>query len=230
MNVISLPSQFFNDRGGSDIRYIVLHTTEGTDSRTWLTETGNVSANYLIQRSTVYQLVPEEYAAWHAGRIVGTPTTPLYDGVNPNLESIGIEMEGFADQLLESDTLNAAADLIRDIRARRGPLPLVNHGELSPGDRHDPGTRNRAAIDALLAGGEDMTVDQLLAMLNDPAVVEKINTFTAIKQVLADEAAAIRNVSASGSHIGDAELAVIITDIGVGLQKIGERTIDAPKP
>jgi len=58
-------------------------------------------------------------------------------------------------------------------------------------------------------GEQDMTVDQLLAMLNDPAVVEKINTFTAIKQVLADQAAAIKAVASAPDHVSDAELADI---------------------
>jgi len=86
-------------------------------------------------------------------------------------------------------------------------------------------------VDLNTAQEEDMlTVDQLLAMLNDPAVVEKINTFTAIKQVLADQAAAIKAVASAPDHVNDAELADIMTKIADGLQKIASKTIDAPKP
>lgn len=177
MKVVDLPSDFFNTRRGSPIRYVVLHSTEGTDSRLWLTKTGRVSANYLVQGDTAYRLVPEDLAAWHAGRIVGTPTTPHYTGawediyedgvllgggwtVNPNNESIGIEVEGFADQDLDPLSIRTTSELIWDIRERRGPLPLVSHSELSPGDRRDPGVRNRAAIEALLAQEDDMTPEQ----------------------------------------------------------------------
>jgi N-acetyl-anhydromuramyl-L-alanine amidase AmpD len=173
---IALPSPNFQPGRTRATRYIVRHTTQGTDSRAWLTNAASqVSAQYLVRGSQVYQLVRENDRAWHAGRIVarrtltGRPTTPLYTGeflgfdvnggemwsVNPNDESIGIELEGFAAQLLPPETIAAAAALIRDIRARRGPLPMVDHAQLSPGDRSDPGAMNAAALDAALAGEEE---------------------------------------------------------------------------
>lgn len=181
MRVVDLPSDFFNVRR-SPIRYVVLHTTEGTDSREWLTKTGRVSAHYLVQGDTAYRLVSEDLAAWHAGRMVGTPTTPHYTGtwediyendvllgggwtVNPNNESIGIEVEGFADQDLDPLSIRTTAEIIWDIRERRGPLPLVSHSELSPGDRRDPGVRNRAAIEALLGEEDHMDAETKAAIL-----------------------------------------------------------------
>jgi N-acetyl-anhydromuramyl-L-alanine amidase AmpD len=169
------------------IRYIVLHTTEGTDSRGWLINPASrVSAHYLERDDAEYQLVDEDNTAWHAGRIVGTPVTSVYRGhiigydalghaiwsVNPNDESIGIEAEGFASQPLSSATLARVVARIRDIRARRGPLPLVNHSELSPGDRSDPGAQNRAAIDAAL-GEEDVMKEEDFARI-DSIVENKI--------------------------------------------------------
>ena len=178
LNIVDLPSDFFSSRNGQPIRYIVLHTTQGTDSRTWLTKTGNVSAHYLVRGSTVYRLVGEQFAAWHAGLVVGTPTTPYFTGeivgyddydnavwsVNPNYESIGIEMEGFAAVPLDQATLQATADLIRDIRTRH-PKPLVDHRELSPGNRTDPGV-NRALVDALLGEESPVTDAEFLEKLH----------------------------------------------------------------
>jgi N-acetyl-anhydromuramyl-L-alanine amidase AmpD len=186
MNVTDLFSQFYSARA-LPIRYHVVHSTEGYDSRTWLTQTGGVSAHYLVRGVDIYRLVDESYDAWHAGRIVGTPTTMYYSGsvigydyygwplwsVNPNDESLGIEMEGFAQYLLDPATLDSTAELIRDIRNRRGPLPIVGHYELSPGDRSDPGAQNLAALKELLAASEDedMTpaqeakLDRLLALM-----------------------------------------------------------------
>ena len=161
-----LPSPNFWEGRPGPIRYIVLHTTQGTDSRGWLTNPNSqVSAHYLIQRSAVYQLVREQDCAWHAGIIVGTPTTPLYDGSNPNLESIGIEMEGFAADLLDPQTITAAVLLIEDIRTRHGALPLVSHSELSPGNRTDPGIQNREAIEFALGEEDDMFSDADRALL-----------------------------------------------------------------
>lgn len=194
MNVTNLPSDFFSSRNGQPVRYVVLHTTQGTDSRTWLTKTGRVSAHYLVRGAVIYRLVSEDYAAWHAGRIVGTPTTPYFTGeivgyddfgnavwsVNPNYESIGIEMEGFAATPLDAATLNATALLIRDIRSRRGALPLVSHAELSPGDRTDPGV-NRELIDALLGEEDDMDRPTFDAWFREQQVAEIAPTIVAMK-------------------------------------------------
>lgn len=171
------------------IRYIVLHTTQGVDSREWLTRTGGVSAHYLVQRDVVYRLVAEDLEAWHAGRIAGTPTTPLYDGQqlpdgtwlpNPNSESIGIEMEGYAALDVDPLTIRTTAELIWDIRERHPGLPIVNHWELSPGDRTDPGPRNRAAVDALLEE-DDMTPEQDALLRNiDKKLDDLANQQTAL--------------------------------------------------
>jgi hypothetical protein len=171
-NAIWLPSPNFSPGRSRSIRYIVRHTTQGTDSRGWLTNPASrVSAHYLVRGTEVYQLVRENDTAWHAGRIVGTPTTPIYTGriigydngqpiwdPNPNDESIGIEMEGYAAELLDADTLGTTVALIRDIRSRHGELPMVDHAQLSPGDRSDPGPLNGAAIDAAL--GKELDMDE----------------------------------------------------------------------
>lgn len=179
MNLVELGSRFYSFRN-LPIRYIVLHTTEGTDSRTWLTETGNVSAHYLVRENLVYRLVGEDWAAWHAGIISGEPTTPHYSGdweniyengvllgggwtVNPNDESIGIEIEGRAAQPLSDAAVRSTAELIRDIHRRRGPLPLVSHSELSPGNRSDPGVENRQRIEALTKDNQ-MTREEFQAL------------------------------------------------------------------
>lgn len=125
MKILDLPSDFQSQRDawggeGENLDAVVLHTTEGTDSRTWLTQTGNVSANALIRNEggepVIYRLVPREFAAWHAGRIVGTPTTPLYGahgGANPNLWTYGIEIEGFAAGPLDPVLLPAILSEVR---------------------------------------------------------------------------------------------------------------------
>ena len=178
--MIDLPSQFWSARA-APIRYIVLHTTEGTDSRTWLTQTGNVSAHYLVREDVVYRLVDEENVAWHAGKVVGDPTTDLYTGVNPNEESIGIEVEGYAAQRLSEKSVSTVGALVRDIWKRRGPLPLVAHSHLSPGNRSDPGTENYARMVAAATEAD-------VAFKDDPDaqayIVDARNTFEAIKTVL----------------------------------------------
>ena len=59
-------------RGEQEISMIVLHATAGSapSALAWLTNrAARVSAHYLIEKSGhTYQLVDDEYAAWHAGR------------------------------------------------------------------------------------------------------------------------------------------------------------------
>ena len=153
-----LRSPNFTSGRTRSVRYIVLHTTQGNDSRSWLTNSASqVSAHYLEREDDEYQLVKDEDTAWHASRIVGTPTTPLYTpSVNPNDESVGIEIEGFATELVSPVRIKRTVQRIRALRQKFGPLPLVDHAMLSPGDRSDPGARNRAAILAALGEEDDM--------------------------------------------------------------------------
>lgn len=76
----------WSERYGTPIDRIVIHTTEGQGSGNisyLLSNTRQVSAHYLVMRSgAVYQFVPEEKKAWHAGCW--------------NARSVGIEHEGFA--------------------------------------------------------------------------------------------------------------------------------------
>lgn len=186
LQIINLPSPNFGKGGilgvhgrSQPIRYVVLHTTEGTDSRSWLTNrASNVSATYLVREEGIYRLVDEADVAWHAGRIVGIPTTPLYSGINPNEESIGIEIEGFAGQTISARKFAFTVALVNDIRSRRGDLPRVGHFELSPGDRSDPGLPNFTAIQNRLGGWLDMDEQTLRRIIREEATIplaDKLN-------------------------------------------------------
>lgn len=89
--VVSRPSPNTTPRYGVDIDTIVLHHTASNDTAgdlaTLTSPNSGVSAHYLIGRDgTIFQLVPDELQAWHAGesQLRGEPS------VNPR--SIGIEI------------------------------------------------------------------------------------------------------------------------------------------
>jgi len=126
-------------RGGSDIQYIIIHTTQGSyDSAiNWFQNPiSNVSAHYVVRSADgeVTQMVHEKDIAWHAGN-------SMYNAL-----SIGIEHEGFIDQpdiWYTPNLYEASAALVRDIAARnRIPLDrahILGHSEV-PGATHtDPG-------------------------------------------------------------------------------------------
>jgi N-acetyl-anhydromuramyl-L-alanine amidase AmpD len=85
----------YSPRGEQKISMIVLHATVGSarSALAWLTNpAARVSAHYLIDRSGhTYQLVPDEYTAWHAGRASWHGQTKI------NELSLGIELENAND-------------------------------------------------------------------------------------------------------------------------------------
>lgn len=122
MNITRIPDDVwkgnrkFNKRA-LPIRYIVLHTTGGTDSRNWLSKwdrkrpnssQNDVSIHYLISRSgAIYQIVDDQDRAWHVG------TCKMPDGeVDGNSCSIGIEIEHFKERDYPEAQLNALAELV----------------------------------------------------------------------------------------------------------------------
>jgi len=131
----------------TQVRYCVLHTTQGTNSLGWLTNPDSmVSATWLVPQNGPdwYRLGDLNDAMWHAGA-VADPVTPLYDGTNPNLVAWGIEFEGFATEPLTPFQLEVA----RTLFGPRPELPLIPHASLAthgPFFRSDPGITNYAAI------------------------------------------------------------------------------------
>ena len=127
MEIKQRPSNNFSSRQGIKIIAIVDHITAGSFSGavSWLSNPASkASAHYVISRSgEIVQLVADENSAWHAGGI-NKPNWPLYDGVNPNRYTIGIEHEGYKDQGgngdLTEEQYQATLWLHRQLVARHG--------------------------------------------------------------------------------------------------------------
>ncbi len=98
-------AEFTYGPGGE--RAVIWHMTQGDHIESALRafEERETSAHYLIDRDgTIYQLIPDEYAAWHAG---GRPEklshweTSKYgeevtlEGIEVNRHSIGVEVVGY---------------------------------------------------------------------------------------------------------------------------------------
>lgn len=105
--------------GGNRCEVIIIHwwndpakkpTMPGTVS--WfLNPNSQVSAHYVVSGNTVVKMVDEEDQAWHA--------------MQANQFSIGIEI----DPNVPGNTYKTAGELVRDIRKRRGNLPLKKHSD-----------------------------------------------------------------------------------------------------
>lgn len=141
------------------IRAIVIHSGDGTKASdlAWLTNVASrVSSHYYIDRAGhVYQLVPDERVAWHAGKA-------SYGGLTDwNDPSIGIEMEHTAGVHHDYPELqkNALRELLQAKIAQYHIAPgfIVSHRAIAMprGRRNDPRDWSevdlRAFIDGLYA-------------------------------------------------------------------------------
>lgn len=113
---------FTRGRQGRTIKKIVIHHWDDPENHpsfdgvvSWFVSgRGNNSAHYVVEEGRVACLVAESDTAWHAGNWV------------QNLESIGIECN---PRCSEGDK-RTVAELIQNIRARYGNLPLVGHKDI----------------------------------------------------------------------------------------------------
>jgi len=160
--VVSRPSPNHEPRRGTDIDVILLHHTASNrasvDLATLRKGSGpnRVSAHYLVAPGgTLYQLVQDSRAAWHAG------VSSLYGETRPsvNLRSIGIELtnDGSGTTPFTEEQYRVLERLVPYLaRTYRVPKQnILGHRDVAPGRKTDPAdnfdwARVRRAVDAVL--------------------------------------------------------------------------------
>lgn len=111
-----------------------------------------VSSHYLIcTKGLLYQLVPEEQRAWHAGAGEWRGEEDI------NSRSIGIELDNAGDHPFSEPLMASLETLLADILARHGIAShgVIGHSCMAPGRKADPGPRfdwARLARQGLAAG------------------------------------------------------------------------------
>lgn len=118
---------------------VVIHGTAGRSDAgdvSWCTDPrSGVSYHYIVGRDgTVWQLVPDEERAWHAGESVwqGRP--------NCNDYSLGVALSNDGKEPYPEAQVRAAGELVADL-CRRWGIPwerIVSHALVSPGRKTDP--------------------------------------------------------------------------------------------
>lgn len=148
MKIIDAPSPNQNERK-YPIDMLVLHYTGMEDGTSALErmcmEEAQVSSHYMVDdNGDIYQLVPEEMRAWHAGR------SSWQGDLDLNSRSVGIEIVNgghnvpLADGSLPPFTrvqIDAVIELSRAIIERHG-IPqhrIVGHSDIAPERKTDPG-------------------------------------------------------------------------------------------
>ncbi len=135
----------FNDRpDGMRIQHLVLHYTgmkSFEDARDRLCDpAAQVSSHYIIdETSEIYQLVPDEKRAWHAG------ISHWRGQDNINDSSIGIEIVNpgheFGYRPFPASQIKSVISLSQSlIHTHKIPaVNIVGHSDIAPGRKQDPG-------------------------------------------------------------------------------------------
>lgn len=141
-----LPSEFKSDssRDVQTIDTIVIHSHYNPtakdpfsiESSKAVFDAEQVSAHYVIDRTgTVWQLVPENYMAWHAG-VSQMPAPDNRTAVN--YFSIGIELAATKTSGYTASQYQSLVRLCTDIIGRLPIKYVVGHSTISPGRKTDP--------------------------------------------------------------------------------------------
>lgn len=132
--LIANRNNYGSSRDTSDIKYIVLHYTGNKTDRAisncnyFKNNNTGTSAHYFVDKTEVYQSVPDNYVAWHCGgkkypNCASTGGGKLY-GIVTNANSIGIEMCSDNGQF-HKDTLDNAEELVRYLMKKYN-IPVEN--------------------------------------------------------------------------------------------------------
>lgn len=168
--------------GVRQVRAVVWHITQGTDSRGWLCNpSSGASSNYLIERDgTPFELVPPDHAAWANGPMaksnVDIPIVAEWvrQGINPNAQTVSIEHEGFTSNnrggSLTAAQIETTIQLTAWLCQRYGIPPdrqhILRHADIDGVNRpYCPGfstaeMESWIARVAALVGGGSITVDK----------------------------------------------------------------------
>ena len=164
--VEQLPYNWSTPRGTHAIEAIIAHGTVGTDSRAYLSDGGprRVSIHALIQKpgNPIYRYVPDNIGANHAG--FGTMPHG-FSQVNPNLITLGFELENLQDgkDPYTDSQLLAMGWWVNDARAKHGPLPILRHADIDPTRRSDTVGLTVAQIEAWAVRARAYFADPLRA-------------------------------------------------------------------
>lgn len=153
--IVQAPNPYYRAVTARKIDTIVLHYSSGinVDSSRWedpwldmaIFKRLHVSAHYLLDRAgTIYQLVPEQDIAFHAGgSIMPAPDNRR----NVNAFSIGIEMIATADSGYSEAEYAALGRLISGIESRYPIRYIVGHDQISGARAVGMGLRKDVKID-----------------------------------------------------------------------------------
>lgn len=121
------------------IEYIIVHFTEMPFElalNKLIDKESGVSSHYLIKENgEIFQLVPDDKIAWHAGKSFWKGQFAL------NQISIGIELDNLGNDKFSSEQLDACLVLSKTLiqKYNISPINFIGHSDVAPDRKIDPG-------------------------------------------------------------------------------------------
>ncbi|MDC0357837.1 N-acetylmuramoyl-L-alanine amidase [Oligoflexia bacterium] len=141
-----LPSEHFDDRiEGAVIDTLIIHSMHDPEAEDCFSlhscktclDRHTVSVHYIIDLDgQVWQLVPEEKCAWHAGPSKMPATADGRERVNQF--SIGIELVGSEDTDFAEAQYRSLVLLTVEIMTRHNITNILGHADIAPDRKTDP--------------------------------------------------------------------------------------------
>ncbi len=124
---------------GAEIKFIVLHYTElrfDPAMEAYCDPEVKLSCHYLIHKDgTIYNLVEDKFAAWHAG-------ISSWHGLKKiNDYSIGIELDNLGNEAFAEKQMKSCVALCHHLQEKHGILShnIIGHSDIAPDRKLDPG-------------------------------------------------------------------------------------------
>lgn len=138
--ITNITSPNFDKRpDGCSPKFIILHYTEMLfeDAIAKLCDKeAKVSAHYLIKKTgEIYNLVADEYTAWHAGVSYWNGITKLND------HSIGIEIDNMGNEPFTKEQMDSCITLCHSLMRQHNISRenVLGHSDIAPDRKLDPG-------------------------------------------------------------------------------------------
>ncbi len=172
----------FNIRKGKKIKYIIIHYTalkNYKEAINFLTDMKKkVSSHYLIsQKGEIFNLVPEEKRAWHAGHSYWKGETDI------NSLSIGIEIDyspDFKNNRFNKKILHSLSTLLKKLKKKYKIQNncILGHSDIAPYRKIDPGPRFpwKKLIDQNLSFNSSKANKNIKIIFNKWLIKNKIDT------------------------------------------------------
>lgn len=164
-----LVSNYTSGRSGYKPEAFVIHIAEGSlkGAESWFNNPNSkASSHYMIgKEGQIVQFVEDLNTAWHAGGVEEPAWNKLKPNINPNLYTIGIEHEGFHDQVWTQATINSSVQLIASLCNKYNIIPneetIIGHYQINSVSRSNCPAIDKSIITTIIKNVQSLFINNI---------------------------------------------------------------------